>query len=147
MSRLHLQVLPIWEGTSSVMSLDVVRALQKTKGEALVAYKRKIERVLDSASAVDDFKEASTEIRRAVDQIMKRVSQNPENLQLMARDLTVSLAHTYIAALLIGKHKAILIEKCTSAFVCSKHLCCLRYGSKISHYDVRFGLLGSSPCR
>ena len=26
------QVLPIWEGNSSVMSLDVVRAIQKTKG-------------------------------------------------------------------------------------------------------------------
>lgn len=86
------------------MSLDVVRALQKTKGEALVAFKNKIESVLKAASAVDDFKEASEKIRGAVDQIVERVSKNPDQVQVMARDLTTSLAHTYIAALLIGKH-------------------------------------------
>ena len=87
------------------MSLDVVRALQKTNGEALVAFKSKIESELNAASAVSGFREASAEIRRSVDQIVEKVSKNPESLQLMARDLTVSLAHTYIAALLIGKHR------------------------------------------
>ena len=29
------QVLPIWEGTSTVMSLDVLRAIQKSKGNVL----------------------------------------------------------------------------------------------------------------
>ena len=30
-----IQVLPIWEGTSTVMSLDVLRAIQKSKGNVL----------------------------------------------------------------------------------------------------------------
>ena len=30
-----LAVLPIWEGTSTVMSLDVLRAIQKSKGNVL----------------------------------------------------------------------------------------------------------------
>ena len=30
-----LQVLPIWEGSSTVMSLNVLRAIQKSKGNVL----------------------------------------------------------------------------------------------------------------
>ena len=32
------QVLPIWEGTSNVMALDVLRAIAKTNGESLKAF-------------------------------------------------------------------------------------------------------------
>ena len=32
---IFLQVLPIWEGTSTVMSLDVLRSIQKSKGNVL----------------------------------------------------------------------------------------------------------------
>ena len=35
LSNGFLQVLPIWEGTSTVMSLDVLRAIQKSKGNVL----------------------------------------------------------------------------------------------------------------
>ena len=31
------QVLPIWEGTSTVMSLDVLRSIQKSSGSVLEA--------------------------------------------------------------------------------------------------------------
>lgn len=33
MSYYIIQVLPIWEGTTNILSLDVLRALQKTNGE------------------------------------------------------------------------------------------------------------------
>merc|ERR1719315_564179 len=45
-----VQVLPIWEGTSSVMSLDVVRAIQKTKGEAMAAFHHRVSSILKNAS-------------------------------------------------------------------------------------------------
>merc|ERR1711874_877787 len=45
-----VQVLPIWEGTSSVMSLDVVRAIQKTKGEAMTAFHSRVHNILKLAS-------------------------------------------------------------------------------------------------
>jgi len=38
------QVLPIWEGTTNVMSLDVLRAVTKSKGEALGAISSMIEK-------------------------------------------------------------------------------------------------------
>merc|ERR1719510_2242309 len=44
------QVLPIWEGTSNVMALDVMRALTKTKGEALRVFRNRILSILRSAS-------------------------------------------------------------------------------------------------
>lgn len=31
------QVLPIWEGTTNIMSLDFLRAVTKTKGESITA--------------------------------------------------------------------------------------------------------------
>merc|ERR1719189_2654535 len=45
-----VQVLPIWEGTSSVMSLDVVRALQKTGGEALVALQSRVDEIAQNST-------------------------------------------------------------------------------------------------
>ena len=37
------QVLPIWEGTTNVMSLDVLRAVSKSQGAALGAWVERIE--------------------------------------------------------------------------------------------------------
>ena len=36
------QVFPIWEGTSNVMALDVLRAIAKTNGESLKAFASRI---------------------------------------------------------------------------------------------------------
>ena len=85
------------------MSLDVVRALSKTKGEALIALKMKILSVTGAAQGVDKLGEAGRKVETAVDQLVKSVVSNQENIEVVARDLTVSIAYTYIAALLIGE--------------------------------------------
>ena len=85
------------------MSLDVVRALSKTKGEALIALKKKILSVTGAAKGVDELGEAGRKVETAVDQLVKSVVSNQENIEVVARDLTVSIAYTYIAALLIGE--------------------------------------------
>ena len=85
------------------MSLDVVRALSKTKGEALIALKKKILSVTGAAKGVDELEEAGRKVETAVDQLVKSVVSNQENIEVVARDLTVSIAYTYIAALLIGE--------------------------------------------
>ena len=86
-----------------MMSLDVVRALSKTKGEALIALKKKILSVTGAAEGVDELEEAGRKVETAVDQLLKSVVSNQENIEVVARDLTVSIAYTYIAALLIGE--------------------------------------------
>ena len=47
--QIFLQVLPIWEGTSSVMSLDVLRAINKSRGASLQALQCRIEKIAREA--------------------------------------------------------------------------------------------------
>ena len=101
-----VQVLPIWEGTSSVMSLDVVRALQKTGGEALVALQSRVETIVKSSPPA--LVHTATGISQAMSNILKTIHSNPDKIQANARDLCLSIAHTYIAALLLGLSKALL---------------------------------------
>ena len=41
----NVKVLPIWEGTSSVMSLDVLRAINKSRGAALLVLQTRVEKI------------------------------------------------------------------------------------------------------
>jgi len=95
------QVLPIWEGTSSVQSLDMVRALRKTRGEAMLAVKHRVEDILDQASTVPALSKARLSISQAMAGLTMVLDTQQENLELLARDLCLSLAQTYIAALLL----------------------------------------------
>merc|ERR1712117_768760 len=95
------QVLPIWEGTSSVMSLDVIRAIYKTKGEAVIALKSHVDSVVNGARHVPALVSSSDQVSAAMADIVTCVQRHQDNIQTMARDLTVSIAHTYIAALLL----------------------------------------------
>ena len=95
-----VQVLPIWEGTSSVMSLDVVRALQKTGGLALVALQSRVEQIAQNAPPA--LSSSGCAISTSMSNIVKTIHSNPDEIQANARDLCLSIAHTYIAALLLG---------------------------------------------
>ena len=52
-------MLPIWEGTSTVMSLDVLRAIQKSKGNVLNSLFNEIRNRLSSLEP--EFQEAGQE--------------------------------------------------------------------------------------
>ncbi|XP_059088994.1 acyl-CoA dehydrogenase family member 11-like [Tigriopus californicus] len=96
------QVLPIWEGTSNVMSLDVIRALIKTNGEALQAFEARVSAVagLASKSNLGTIQESAEAIRKSARAILHFATERPDQLEKASRDLSVSLAHTYIATLL-----------------------------------------------
>ena len=85
------------------MSLDVVRAISKTKGEALVALASKVDSVMEKSRTVPSLEDVSGKVSRAVKDLATAVRDNPDNIEAMARDLCVSIAHTYIATLLIGE--------------------------------------------
>ena len=94
------QVLPIWEGTSSINSLDTVRAIHKTGGAALAAMLARVERAAAGA-ATGPLADTGAEVARAGRQLVAAVRTHQDQLQHVARDLTTSLAHVYIAALLL----------------------------------------------
>jgi len=93
------QVLPIWEGTSSVMALDVRRAIAKTGGAALAALHSRLVSIIgatESSSALDVPRGC---LQNAVEELTKLDYDNlPE---AASRDFSLTLAHTYVAGLLL----------------------------------------------
>jgi len=95
------QVLPIWEGTTNIMSLDVLRAISKSKGQVMLAFREDILQRLDAANAKPDLQDASQAVKRAMGVIEKFLMERQDELEVAARDFAMSLAKTYIGALLI----------------------------------------------
>ncbi|MGA9577421.1 MAG: acyl-CoA dehydrogenase family protein [Terrimicrobiaceae bacterium] len=95
------QVLTIWEGTTNVLSLDVLRALRREKAlEALLSdLARRIERIPAA------LRPAQQSVRVAIDQIQRHfgwlVSADRAHIEAGARHLSISLSRTIAAALLI----------------------------------------------
>ena len=96
-----VEVLPIWEGTSSINALDTVRAINKTRGAALAALVARVDKI--AAEAGTELADTGAAVARAAHTLAAAAEERGEQLQHLARDLTTSIAHTYIAALLIGE--------------------------------------------
>jgi len=94
------QVLPIWEGTTNVLSLDVLRALGK--GEALDAFARGVTRRLD-ALAHPALRDASRRVADATRRIRAYADAplDGESRQAGARAFAFALARIFAAALLL----------------------------------------------
>ncbi|MBA3461222.1 MAG: acyl-CoA dehydrogenase family protein [Deltaproteobacteria bacterium] len=96
------QVLPIWEGTTNVLSLDTLRALGK--GGALEAVVAEIE--ANAASAKDPGLARPAEVARAavkhaVAWVTEAMSQ-PERLEAGARRFAMTLGRSLELGLLVG---------------------------------------------
>jgi len=98
------QVLPIWEGTSSVMALDVRRAIAKTNGAALAALHSRLVSIAGNAESAAALDVPRRSLGGAVEDLGKLDYDNlPE---AASRDFSLSLAHTYIAGLLLEQAMA-----------------------------------------
>jgi alkylation response protein AidB-like acyl-CoA dehydrogenase len=95
------QVLPIWEGTTNVLSLDTLRALSKDP-EAFTLLQAEIH-ALTAKGATPKLQEAATHARQAIDEagewLMKSMN-NREELEAGARRFAMSLGRTYQLSLL-----------------------------------------------
>ncbi|XP_034026016.1 acyl-CoA dehydrogenase family member 11-like [Thalassophryne amazonica] len=99
------QVLSIWEGTTNVLSLDVLRSVARSSGMVLQAYFTHIKSLLAGATALPLLAAAVEAVAGALSELQEFVqmagSREPRYLELSARDLAYSLARTYTGALLI----------------------------------------------
>ncbi|MBX3414435.1 MAG: acyl-CoA dehydrogenase family protein [Pirellulales bacterium] len=106
------QVTPIWEGTTNVLSLDVLRAIERDDalGPFLEDIVRRVER-----SAAPELNEEVATVRRALDDIRghlpRALSEGLDCVQASARGFAYSLARTYMASLLIEHAAWSLAEK------------------------------------
>jgi alkylation response protein AidB-like acyl-CoA dehydrogenase len=96
------QVLPIWEGTTNVLSLDTLRALGK--GGALEALGGEIERAVagvKDASLAGPADAARGTFRRAAAWVQEAMAQ-PDRLEAGARRFALALGRSLELALLAG---------------------------------------------
>ena len=54
-----IKVLSIWEGTTNILSLDVLRSIKKSKGESLKVFQKFVNLICEKAAQNDQLKEKS----------------------------------------------------------------------------------------
>jgi putative acyl-CoA dehydrogenase len=95
-------VLPIWEGTTNVLALDVLRAMEKEG--AFEPFAEDVSQRLRKVKG-DALTESVRRVRKALETLQdgrKRMdSAEPEYAEALARTFAFGLARTYIGALLL----------------------------------------------
>lgn len=119
------QVLSIWEGTTNILSLDTLRAIQREG--ALEPLIRDMESIL-SRIKNSQLKDQVSKCRAELDQIKSvarsLLSQSEDFLQLMAREFAFLLSRAYMAALLIEHADwSLENEKDQRSFLVAKRWC------------------------
>jgi alkylation response protein AidB-like acyl-CoA dehydrogenase len=96
------QVLAIWEGTTNVLSLDLLRAIEKEGAfEALIAStEARLAGITDAelSASVTRVREAVSRVKSFMPQAVK---SGPEGMQMAARIFAFSMARVFAAGLLL----------------------------------------------
>jgi hypothetical protein len=95
------QVLPIWEGTTNILSLDVLRALAKTKGAALRSFHESVNQRIAAATQNPQLKDSALKVQQASNEIVAFAAKNVDKMEIAAREFAYSLARTYMGMLLL----------------------------------------------
>lgn len=93
------QVLPIWEGTTNIIALDVLRVLLKRPAayEALV---RTANQSLQTARQIPSLAKHVDETLAKLDRLSSIITEQPAELELGAREFAFTLSNVFIAATL-----------------------------------------------
>lgn len=93
----NAQVLAIWEGTTNVLSLDALRAIEKEN--ALLGFSEEIHRRLK-----DQKDDAAKTILHSLSEVINYLKSNPpELIAASAREIAFKLVRTFAASLLFEK--------------------------------------------
>ena len=95
------QIFVIWEGTTNILSLDVLRAIAKTGGEVLKAFRSNVKSRLELALNHTILRDEALRGQILVDNLLDVIQKNPNILEVGARDLAFTLSRLFIAASLI----------------------------------------------
>jgi putative acyl-CoA dehydrogenase len=94
------QVFSIWEGTTNVLSLDVLRAIEKENAfpPFVSGILKRLEKVAGFDQEVNEIRAACQELQTYLGLAMK---EGPDFVQAGARQLAYTLARTFTASLLV----------------------------------------------
>lgn len=95
------QVLSIWEGTTNVLSLDMLRASEKENG--LASWKIFYEKLLSKAFEHNSLKEIGSLLETKINQLFQFIAlqKSADDLQAVSRDVAFYVAEATIALLWI----------------------------------------------
>ncbi|XP_018411012.1 PREDICTED: acyl-CoA dehydrogenase family member 11-like [Nanorana parkeri] len=116
------QVLTIWEGTTNILSLDVLRSVIKSQGQVLGGFFSAVQEKLEASSNVPELSQPTSKLLLAL-QHLKSFTQlagtkGSSFMELAARDFAYSLAKIYIGSLLV-EHAA-WAEATDSSIYCAQ---------------------------
>jgi len=124
------QVLPIWEGTTNVLSLDTLRAIQKA--EALPAWIEDSRRRLAEMKGAEDVAQVADAVKTIEQRIGRIVAAGSQAAQAAARSVAYSIARTEAALLLLEHARA---TQDPSASVAARRWCARRLARVIDTDD------------
>ncbi len=112
----NAHVLPIWEGTTNVLSLDLLRAAQRS--DSFTALLTDCERAAAVAAGTAGMEQPVAAVRASVDELKKRfedAASDLDRLQATARSIAMGAATTYACALLCEQSTALGTEGAPTA--------------------------------
>ncbi|XP_030225753.1 acyl-CoA dehydrogenase family member 11 isoform X2 [Gadus morhua] len=137
------QVLSIWEGTTNVLSLDVLRCVARSSGLVLQAYFTQTQALLGHASRLPPLAPAVGALEGALSAlgvfVEEAAARPPSYLELAARDLAYSLARIYMGALLVDHASwegASPSDTYAALRWCEQDLCPVGARERGGHYDA-----------
>ncbi|XP_063000282.1 acyl-CoA dehydrogenase family member 11-like [Elgaria multicarinata webbii] len=100
-----VQVLPIWEGTTNILALDVLRSLVKSQGKVLEAFFSTAQAKLEAALSFSELGPSAQRVHDALRKLRHFTDEmglkGEAGMQLAARDFAYSLARIYGGVLLL----------------------------------------------
>ncbi|KAG8596626.1 hypothetical protein GDO81_001997 [Engystomops pustulosus] len=99
------QVLTIWEGTTNILSLDVLRSVMKSQGQVLSAFFASAQEKLEASSTIPTLSKSTSRLLQALENLkdftQKAGMRGNGFMELAARDFAYSLAKIYIGCLFV----------------------------------------------
>ncbi|NXG54632.1 ACD11 dehydrogenase, partial [Hemiprocne comata] len=141
-------VLSIWEGTTNILSLDVLRSLTKSQGQVLAVFSSTVQKKLELASGTGKLDPAVKQTRDALGGLTRFLqaagSRQAVTMELAARDFSYTLARIYAGALLIehaARPDASSADVSAAQRWCNQELCPVATESRNGSYEAEAALL------
>ncbi|XP_074777445.1 acyl-CoA dehydrogenase family member 11-like isoform X2 [Athene noctua] len=144
-------VLSIWEGTTNILSLDVLRSLTKSQGQAMAVFFSTVQKKLELASSTANLEPAVKQTRDALGSLTRFMeaagSKGAATMELAARDFSYTLARIYTGALLIehaARPDASSTDIAAARRWCNQELCPVAVELENSSYEEEATLTDSA---
>lgn len=95
------QVLPIWEGTTNVLSLDVLRAIAKSKGSILQSLQTDVNLRLEPIVQNKALRPSAEKVQHGLQKVLESAKNLPDRMEVGAREFAFSIAKLYMGLLLL----------------------------------------------